>query len=449
LGEFCGEHDDENVRRDHEATGQFLDDTSLTLLGSLLSRGKLTEIFGPVSTGKEAVVLRARTKEGDCALKVYRLAPSFRATNKYFSADPRYENPKIAKMRSDRRSIVMEWARREHHNLMVAHDIGLPVAEPFFSEGNILAMEFLGREGVPFPTLQKSAGGLRDGGQDVIQEVWRQVHETLLLMAKHSFVHGDLSPFNILYDEETSSISLIDISQSYVSREIWTEGLFKADVQNVGEFFRKLGVQIDPLSLYEELMRRTHPERGQLPAQPMEVTEELCVVVPSRGIACIAEDRGLLAELEERSGARIRIEGSRLWIESSSPEGADAVKRVLDATARGFPNGVALRLLYPDVRIESIHARSMLRSKKKARRQVGRIIGREGEIKLAIEKHSGAAISIRGSKINLIGTALQIQLATGAIERIMKGYAQEDSLIDLKEYEKGHYLDVHPLWGNQ
>ncbi len=380
---------------------------------------------------------------------MYRLTPSFRATKKYFSADPRYENPKIAKMRSDRRGIVMEWAKREHHNLMAAREIGLQVAEPLFSEANILAMEFLGRKGVPYPTLQRAAGSLRDLGEDAILEVWRQVHEAVLLMSKHSFVHGDLSPYNILYDEETNSIKLIDISQSYISRKIWKEDLFKADVQNIGDFFHKLGVKVDPLQLYEDLIRRTHLEKGELPTRPVVVSEEAPMVIPSRGITHRIEDQDLLAELEERSKTRIRLDGSHLRIEASSPEGAEVVKRVFDAIARGFPHITALRLLYPDVRIECIHARSVLGSKKKARRQISRVIGRKGEVKQAIEKHSGAAISIRGSKINIIGTALQIQLATGAIERIMKGYAQEDSLLYLKEFEKGHYFDIHPFWGNQ
>ena len=90
----------------------------------------------------------------------------------------------------------------------------------------------------------------------------------------------------------------------------------------------------------------------------------------------------------------------------------------------------------------------MFKSKKKVRRQISRIIGRKGEVRQAIEKHSGADIFIKGSRINLVGTALQIQLATRAIEIIMEGYAQEYSILHLKELERKHYFELHPLWGD-
>ncbi len=422
-----------------------MDDTTLSTLSSLLSRGILTQVLGPVSTGKEAIVLRARSKEGDCALKVYRLAPSFRATKKYFSADPRYDNPKVSKMRGDRRSLVMEWARKEHHNLWAAQRIGLPVATPLFAEANVLAMGFLGKEGTPYPTLQRASGMIRDQGDNKIQLVWEKVHDGLSLMAKHGFVHGDLSPYNILYNEEEDSIFFIDISQSYISREgIQEEDFFKADVLNISGFFQRLGAQLEPLQVYQSLVQSFGTERDRVrPTAAFEEPKEYLarpIRMPRR------LDEKLLAELAERAGAEIHIDGSSLKIKSLSPQRTETIERVIDAMERGFPTRAALRLVHDDVVVESIHARSMFRSKKKVRNQISRIIGRGGEVRQAIERHSGADIHIKGSKINLVGTALQIQLATRAIEKIMEGYAQEASILRLKELEKEHYFELHPLW---
>jgi hypothetical protein len=30
---------------------------------------------------------------------------------------------------------------------------------------------------------------------------------------------------------------------------------------------------------------------------------------------------------------------------------------------------------------------------------------------------------------------------------ILEGYAQEFSILNLKELEKKHYFEIHPLWG--
>jgi RIO kinase 1 len=406
----------------------------------------LQEIHGPVSTGKEAVVLRAKSGEGECALKVYRLTPSFRATKKYFTADPRYDNPKVAKMRSDRRSLIMEWAKKEHHNLSTARRIGIPVAQPLFAEANVLAMEFLGEEGIPYPTFQKASSMIRDRGIDRIQLVWERVHDGLTKMAKHGFVHGDLSPYNILYDDEGISIYFIDISQSYISREgIHTEDFFRSDVLNISGFFQRLGVQIEPLQIYRSLIEDAGVEDAA-PRRHVEIEEEGYAVQPIRIPRRL--DEKLITELGERAGVEIRIDGSLLRIESSSPQRTETIRRVVEAVERGFPHRTALRLVFPDVIIESIHARSMFRSKKKVRRQISRIIGRKGEVIQAIEKHSGADIFIKGSRINLVGTALQVQLATRAIEAILEGYGQEHSILRLKEFEKAHYFELHPFWGD-
>jgi rRNA processing protein Krr1/Pno1/tRNA A-37 threonylcarbamoyl transferase component Bud32 len=320
------------------------------------------------------------------------------------------------------------------------------VAKPFFAEGNVLAMEFLGEEGSPYPTLQKASGKIRDRGLDGIQLVWEKVHDGLYKMAEHGFVHGDLSPYNILYDEEGDSVFFIDISQSYISREgIHMEEYFRSDVLNICVFFQRLGVRIEPLQVYRSLIEGAVDKEGERRRRE-EIQEEEYSIQPIRIPRRL--DEKLLVELGERAGAEIRIDGSMLRIESRSPKRTEAVKRVVEAMERGFPPRTALRLVYPDVMIESIHARSMFRSKKKVRRQISRIIGRNGEVIQAIEKHSGADIFIKGSKINMVGTILQIRLATKAIEAILGGYGQEYSILLLKNLEKTHYFEIHPLWGN-
>ncbi len=392
-------------------------------------------------------MLRARSREGDCALKVYRLTPSFRATKRYFAADPRYENPKVSKMRGNRRSIKMEWAKKEHHNLWTAHRIGIPVATPLFVEANILGMDFLGEKGTPYPTLKKASGRIRSQGTEKIQSVWEKVHHGLSVMAEHGFVHGDLSPYNILYNKQDDSVYFIDISQSFISREgVQEEDLFRSDIRNITDFFHRLGARIELHQVYESLVQNIRSELDAVePKIDIERRKEYSIQ-PTRTSRRLDEE--LLAELGKITKAKILIDGSSVRIDSPSPQRVEIIERVVEALERGFPPKTALRLAYPDVIVKSIHARSMFKSKNKVRRQIGRIIGSKGEVRRAIERHSGASIVIKGTKINLIGTPLQIHLANRSIEKIMEGYAQEHSILLLRESEKEHHFEIHPLWGH-
>jgi serine/threonine-protein kinase RIO1 len=80
-------------------------------------------------------------------------------------------------------------------------------------------MDFLGEKGTPYPTLKKASGRIRSQGTEKVQSVWEKIHHGLSVMAEHGFVHGDLSPYNILYNKQDDSVYFIDISQSFISRK--------------------------------------------------------------------------------------------------------------------------------------------------------------------------------------------------------------------------------------
>ena len=67
------------------------------------------------------------------------------------------------------------------------------------------------------------------------------------LMLRNNVIHGDLSPFNVLYLSREQGVRIIDFPQAVDPRENRNacELLFR-DVENISRFFEKFGVRSDP-----------------------------------------------------------------------------------------------------------------------------------------------------------------------------------------------------------
>lgn len=203
------------------------DRNSLLTLEKFMKKGIIHTLDYCIAEGKEANVYRSTGSKGEFyAIKMYRLkSPSFLHMQKYIEGDRRFE--RAGKNKQD---MVFIWTRKEFSNLKILHEAGLPVPEPIAFRHNVLAMKFLGENGVPFSKL--SEVGPIDAKKD----------EKIILgyiekMRKAGLVHSDLSEYNILTDGKNYYI--IDVGQAVLSSHPSAEEFYNRDKSNIKKYFAK------------------------------------------------------------------------------------------------------------------------------------------------------------------------------------------------------------------
>ncbi|MBI5229197.1 serine protein kinase RIO [Candidatus Micrarchaeota archaeon] len=215
-----------------------LDDSTIEVLIHLINTRVVKSIDYPIASGKESVVFRAtaldkRGKEIFRAVKVFRYETSGfqKKMYEYIRDDKRFEG-----VRKTIRPLVQAWARKEFANLKLASGAGVNVPEPFKCEKNVLVMEFLGEEGIPFALLN-----------EVVLENPRKMLEKILenmeTMYSAGLVHGDLSQYNILACGEEPYF--IDLGQGVLSEHPRAEEFLERDVRNILAYFGKQGIKKD------------------------------------------------------------------------------------------------------------------------------------------------------------------------------------------------------------
>jgi len=119
---------------------------------------------------------------------------------------------------------------------------GADVPEPLACNGSAIVMEWLG-------SADGAAVQLRHARFDRREAI--DLHDRLMcnveLMLRNNVIHGDLSPFNVLYLSREQGVRIIDFPQAVDPRENRNacELLFR-DVENISRFFEKFGVRSDP-----------------------------------------------------------------------------------------------------------------------------------------------------------------------------------------------------------
>eukprot|EP01093_Parvamoeba_rugata_P001858 TRINITY_DN12334_c0_g1_i1.p1 TRINITY_DN12334_c0_g1~~TRINITY_DN12334_c0_g1_i1.p1 ORF type:complete len:381 (-),score=-8.98 TRINITY_DN12334_c0_g1_i1:35-1177(-) len=201
------------VRKDRDNAKQtrnaVLDERTRTIIFKLVNAGHFDQLGGCISSGKEAVVFQAPLAEAYVAVKVFKTTLNeFRNRCDYMVGDHRYRQYKnLEKLQPTK--LVQLWADKEFRNLCRAHKHGLPVPEPLLCKDHVLVLEFIGTAG-------KAA--LRLSDVELSSRRSRKVLATLLqfvrdLYHKCSLVHGDLSPYNVLFTEE-KEVVVIDFGQA-------------------------------------------------------------------------------------------------------------------------------------------------------------------------------------------------------------------------------------------
>ncbi|MBA7502591.1 hypothetical protein ES706_01184 [subsurface metagenome] len=235
----------ERLEKDSETykiMASVFDSSTLLTLYHMINQGIFDIFYGAVSTGKEANIFCALDKQGNyVATKIYRIATTnFKNMYRYIAGDPRFR-----RIQHERRHIIYAWVSREFKNLQRAHEAGVEVPKPIGFEKNVLAMEFVGEEGVPYPRMK-----------DVPPKEPRQVFERLFeaiktLYHKAELIHADFSEYNVMLTPEPV---LIDFSMATDIANPMSDELLMRDLSQLVRYFRKLGLKTpEPAKLFSEI----------------------------------------------------------------------------------------------------------------------------------------------------------------------------------------------------
>ncbi|MCC7553355.1 MAG: serine protein kinase RIO [Methanobacteriaceae archaeon] len=217
---------------DRRVASEIFDKITLESLYKLANQNYLDILNGAISTGKEANVLKGiKNDDSPVAVKIYRISTSdFKKMNYYIAGDPRFN------LRTkNKRQIIYAWVNKEFRNLKRLYEENLSVPKPITTLNNILILEYIvDRQGNPSPTVKVKPP------KDVDSFFEKLLNEMSKFVNKGKLIHGDLSNFNILNQEETPVI--IDVSQSVVTDHPLAEELLKRDINTIAKEYKKLGV---------------------------------------------------------------------------------------------------------------------------------------------------------------------------------------------------------------
>ncbi len=215
-----------NIKDTQKTYGGVFDQFTLRTLEILRGQGHFDELVSPICAGKESQVYSAIKGSTWVAVKIYRLETcDFNRMYDYIKRDPRYNALKRIK-----RQVIFSWVQREFRNIHKAREAGCRVPLPITFKNNVLVESFLGEE-------NQAAPKLKDAILDDANEVLHKLTKDIKKLYDFGLVHGDLSPFNILYHKDMPF--LIDLSQGTVKGNPEFLELLHRDIASTLPFFKK------------------------------------------------------------------------------------------------------------------------------------------------------------------------------------------------------------------
>ncbi len=219
--------------------------------------------LGVIKTGKEADVHLVERSVPGTERRTLMAAKRYRtAEHRMFHRDAGYlEGRRVRRSREmramanrssfGRDMLSGQWAGAEFAALTRLWTDGVAVPYPVQCSGTELLLEFVGGEdGTAAPRLAQ----LRPDG-DELCDLWHQLVDALVGLARHGLTHGDLSAYNLLVHD--GRLVLIDLPQvvDVVGNPQGPEFLAR-DVRRIGEWFTARGLSRevgDPDALLAEL----------------------------------------------------------------------------------------------------------------------------------------------------------------------------------------------------
>jgi RIO kinase 1 len=231
-------------------------------LESFFDDGSITEVLYEVKSGKEATVFCCRGGEAArrelLAAKVYRPLESRR-----FKNDAIYHTGRMHLARNGRARRAAEnksafgreiqyatWIDHEWQTMNLLFEHGADVPQPLARNDRAILMPFLGNESGAAPILHDADLDRIDTQRVADRLLWN-----IELMLHLDRVHGDLSPYNVLY--HAGKAVIIDFPQA-VDPRLNPAGrqLLWRDVENVCRWAGRSGVQRDADRIARQLWQR-------------------------------------------------------------------------------------------------------------------------------------------------------------------------------------------------
>lgn len=229
-------------------------------LEALLDDGTLVEVIGQLKSGKEGTVFscRAHPRLGFdlVAAKVFRARE-----HRTFRNQSLYREGAIILNKRDERALNKKtawgkqvetgtWMYHEFEVLRALSGAGADVPRPITMAERVLLMEYIGDEDGPAPKLQETRLEAPEA-RSLFTRVMRNVELFLSL----DYVHGDLSPYNVLYWR--GGVTVIDFPQAVDPRTNHNAfALLTRDIGNVCRYFRRYGIEAEPETLARRLWGR-------------------------------------------------------------------------------------------------------------------------------------------------------------------------------------------------
>ena len=142
------------------------------------------------------------------------------------------------------------WMYAEWENLRTLYAAGADVPRTFRISDSAILMEFIGDEEGAASTLNRV-----DLPREEAPQLFRRLMENIELWLRLDRIHGDLSPFNVLYWQ--GNLTVIDFPQAVDPRfNPHAFDLLHRDISNVCRYFSRYGVTADPFVVTSDLWRR-------------------------------------------------------------------------------------------------------------------------------------------------------------------------------------------------
>jgi RIO kinase 1 len=241
--------------------GQNKDREQLEALEPFIDDGTLDDVLGAVKSGKEATVYCCRASErsggGLMAAKVYRTRDvrRFRDDALYTAGRLRQRHRREtraieSKSRAGVQMAFGKWVSDEYATLTALFRAGADVPRPVALSERVILMEYIGDEDTP--ALPLSSVRLdHEEAQSTLVSILRNVE----IMLACDRVHGDLSPYNVLYHDGVARI--IDFPQAVDARfNPNALQLLERDLSNVCDYFARFGVEADAWRTARDLWGR-------------------------------------------------------------------------------------------------------------------------------------------------------------------------------------------------
>jgi len=147
------------------------------------------------------------------------------------------------------RSVLAErWIQAEHDTLSALWDAGAPVPYPVARLDVGILMEFVGDDEQAAPRLVDARVD-----RELLADLYDQLREAMLAIARAGFVHADLSPYNtLLWD---GRLWIIDVPQAVtILDSSVANDLLHHDVMTMCGWFARKGLEVDADQLFVDLV---------------------------------------------------------------------------------------------------------------------------------------------------------------------------------------------------